>query len=61
MTTKDYTLIAQAISDALNTWSKENAVSERQAIIDVAMTLSSRLESENPRFDRAKFHEACSK
>jgi len=61
MTTKDYTLIAQAISDALNTWSRENSVRERQAIIDVAMTLSSRLESENPRFDRAKFLEACSK
>jgi len=61
MTEKDYTLIAKAISDALNTWSKENAVSERQAIIDVARTLSSRLESENIRFNRAKFLEACSK
>lgn len=50
MTRKDYVLIAQAIADV---WC------DSQAQADIADSIANALEADNPRFDRARFLDAC--
>jgi len=57
MTRKDYQLIAGVFNEALQTTQDDpKAV---KAIRLTAMFLSSDLERDNPRFDRARFLTAC--
>ena len=57
MTKKDYILIAEVLRDGV----KARAVSDAETAqaIFTAHLMCARLQSENPRFDRAKFLDAC--
>ena len=59
MTKKDYELIAKAIRDTKNTYSKGAKIDAYYCLDDVARAISIRLENENPRFDSVKFYRAC--
>jgi hypothetical protein len=56
MTRKDYILIAKAISETRYNTTNLNYY---QALNDVALNLAKALEAQNPRFDTAKFFQAC--
>jgi len=60
MTRKDYVIIAESIKGSIN---YEKAFNGNQdganALKFLAITLSSSLEEDNPRFDRARFLDAC--
>jgi hypothetical protein len=56
MTRKDYQLIADAIN--LSKWSSGNDI-HLETIGIVAQDLATKLEQDNPWFDRAKFLTAC--
>jgi len=60
MTRKDYVMIAETIKGSIN---YEQSFNNNQAGVNslkfLALTLSSLLEEDNPRFDRARFLTAC--
>jgi hypothetical protein len=56
MSRKDYELIAQAIRD---TRYYSGNLGHYQALNDVTFSLAKLLEAQNPRFDVAKFFQAC--
>jgi len=63
MTRKDYVMIAGIIKDCnliptLNK-NKENGLIQADILFTVASQLAYKLEQDNPRFDRARFLEAC--
>ena len=53
MTRKDYVLIAEAIKEA------HRLTSEKAGAGVVAYMLANTLQADNPRFDRARFLDAC--
>ena len=61
MTKKDYELIAKGFKDALSTWTPDTQ--ERKsciyAIQDACKTVATKLEEQNPRFNKTKFLQAC--
>lgn len=71
MTRKDYILIADAIRELLADIERESApmavcdrtralmAGEHLGVRHVAMRLGDQLRQDNPRFDRARFIEAC--
>jgi hypothetical protein len=68
MTRKDFELIARAVRDArpiaklesLTSQAARNGVIGANSALDqVARNLADELQSTNPRFDRARFIEAC--
>jgi len=64
MTKKDYELIASSVKEAFKAVERARleARDTKHALIaihNVAWNLADNLESENPRFDRDKFFEAC--
>lgn len=56
MTKKDFELIAAAV---VRTRAMYPGEAHRYALNDVSMTLADALATTNPRFDRAKFLQAC--
>lgn len=60
MTRKDYVIIADSIKGSIN---YEQSFNNNQAAVSalrfLALTLSSSLEEDNPRFDRDRFLDAC--
>lgn len=56
MTRKDYVLIAKAISEARY---HSTNLGHYQALNDVTLNLAKLLGAENPRFDVARFFQAC--
>ena len=56
MTRKDYVAIAQAINDEIRPYSEHAIQSTVYNIID---NLCDTFQEDNPRFDRARFLEAC--
>lgn len=58
MTRKDYKLIAEVLKSANENWAGWNEKPE-EVIAGTARSLATKLAQENPRFDRAKFLEAC--
>lgn len=62
MTRKDYVLIAQAIKWEHDTpgidGERERAIVER-AQFNMASTIANALRTDNPRFDRERFMQAC--
>ena len=61
MTRKDYKLIAQALSDQIQTGCSLGFIDKSRYLFfkDLCGTLATRLGEENPRFNRSKFLEAC--
>ena len=60
MTRKDYVLIAQIVASGINYEKNFNNNSDAQKALEaLAITFSDVLAIENPRFDRARFLEAC--
>jgi hypothetical protein len=71
MTRKDYVMIAETIRELLADIERESApmavcdrtraclTGERMGVAGVARLLADRLHSENTRFDRTRFIEAC--
>jgi hypothetical protein len=58
MTRKDYVIIADSIKASRENW--EGFTPEAQDAIDgLARSLSSKLQADNDRFDRARFLDAC--
>lgn len=58
MTRKDYVMIADSIKASRENW--EGFTPEAQDAIDgLARSLSSKLQADNDRFDRARFLTAC--
>lgn len=58
MTRKDYVMIADSIKASRENW--EGFTPEAQDAIDgLARSLSSKLQADNDRFDRARFLNAC--
>lgn len=64
MTRKDYVAIAKAIAEARKDgaaldWHKRN-LSEADAVAEaIAFKLAAHLAADNPRFDKARFIDAC--
>lgn len=59
MTRKDYQLIAKAIKRASENWEGFEEECPAVVIAGISAILAVHLEQENPRFDRARFLEAC--
>jgi len=59
MTRKDYVLIANAISDLMISQRDRGAFAHAPSLDEVARELAYALEGDNPRFDRARFLQAC--
>ena len=60
MTRKDYVLIAETIKGAINYEQTFNNNQEKvEGFKSLSLALASTLESDNPRFDRARFLSAC--
>lgn len=60
MTRKDYVIIAESIKGSINyEKSFNNNQDGANALKFLALTLSSSLETDNPRFNRARFLDAC--
>lgn len=60
MTRKDYVLIADTIKGAINYEQDfNNDQSKVSGFKHLALALASTLESDNPRFDRDRFLDAC--
>ena len=63
MTKKDYELIARVVADfenRLGNWFNSQERQQRQEIhAELAHGMANSLEQSNPRFDRAKFLQAC--
>ena len=57
MTRKDYVLIAQTLSDLMKDFN--NCGDDSVSLSLVAEELADTLAKDNPRFDRARFLEAC--
>ena len=57
MTRKDYVLIAQTLSDLMKDFN--NCGDDSVSLSLVAEELADTLANDNPRFDRARFLEAC--
>ena len=57
MTRKDYVLIAQTIADLMSDFN--NGGDDSCSLSIVAEELADTLEKDNPRFDRARFLDAC--
>jgi hypothetical protein len=58
MTRKDYVMIANSIKASRDNW--EGFTPEAQEAIEgLARSLATKLQSDNPRFDRARFLDAC--
>lgn len=58
MTRKDYKLIAEVLKSGMENWAGWNEKPE-EVIAGTARSLATKMAQENPRFDRAKFLEAC--
>lgn len=60
MTRKDYVMIAKHFKGSINyEQSFNNNQAGANSLKFLALTLSSSLEKDNPRFDRARFLDAC--
>ena len=60
MTRKDYVIIAEHFKGSINyEQSFNNNQAGANSLKFLALTLSSSLEEDNPRFDRARFLDAC--
>ena len=59
MTRKDYKLIAEVLNRAVKIWEGFDQERPEEVVSMIAKTLSSQLIQDNPRFDRAKFLDAC--
>jgi hypothetical protein len=60
MTRKDYQLIAGTIAPLVKGLSSEECFTHHLPVMrELVNTLSDKLEIDNPRFNRAKFWEAC--
>jgi len=59
MTRKDYVLIAQAIKTQIELSDKFEEGESRAGAQNIAYDLAWKLYEDNPRFDRARFLEAC--
>jgi hypothetical protein len=59
MTRKDYKLIAGVLNHAIKNWEGFDQERPEEVVSMIAKTLSSQLIQDNPRFDRAKFLDAC--
>ena len=59
MTRKDYKLIAGVLNNAIKNWEGFDQERPEEVVSMIAKTLSSQLIQDNPRFDRAKFLDAC--
>jgi hypothetical protein len=58
MTRKDYKLIAEVLKSGMENWAGWNEKPE-EVLSGTARSLATKLAQDNPRFDRAKFLEAC--
>lgn len=59
MSRKDYEAIAAAIKAEATEWGDLVTESDKQVLRAVAQRIARVFESDNPRFDRAKFLRAC--
>lgn len=59
MTRKDYKLIAEVLNRATKNWEEFEEEIPSVVIAGISAMLATQLAQENPRFDRARFLEAC--
>jgi hypothetical protein len=59
MTRKDYVLIAEVIANLRGEQRDKGAFAHAPSLAEVAEELARALEVDNPRFDRARFLDAC--
>jgi len=56
---KDYVAVSGVVADRLASFGGDSSLSEWLAVAGVAAGLADMFAADNPRFDRAKFLEAC--
>ena len=59
MTRKDYVLIADTIANLREQQRDAGAFANNPSLLEVAEELAHALQGDNPRFDRARFLDAC--